>query len=645
MEIGENVKTLNIDIETKSGNEIKYGVRKYVDSFDFEILLFAYSIDGGEVEVVDFTKGIDVPLEVNLALTNPSVTKIAFNASFERTCISRAMGGIPLPAEQWRDTMIWGMELGLPASLEQMAKYLKVPQQKDSEGKRLIRKYCIPKKDGSFCEEYDSEDWELFKSYVAQDVRTEMSIAEELAPYPIADSEWELWSLDQNINDRGVGIDMDLVRAALLLDEETSAVAKEQLKTLTGLDNPNSVMQLKKWLGEQGLQVQSLGKEQVSEILSDAETPNLVREALILRQATSNSSIKKYDMLNNATCRDDRIHGILQFYGATRTGRWAGRLLQVQNLPRGSLKPHELATARDFVKANDMDALDMIWGDVPEVLKSLIRSALIPSDGHEFIVSDFSAIEARVIAWLAGETWVLDTFREGHDIYKATANQMFHLGGVDKVDKAMRQRGKVATLALGYQGGTGALQAMGALKMGIKEDELQGLVNAWRTANPNIVKFWRRVEAAAKRALEFGTKVSLRGTGISFYVRDHFLMIGLPNGRSIAYANATLEDGRIRYEGKSMTSSTFQKLDTYGGKLVENIVQATARDVLAESMLRLEKLGYKIVAHVHDEVILDVPKGVTNIDEINEQMAINPEWTDGLPLAAAGFRSDFYMKD
>ncbi|MDN5467924.1 MAG: DNA polymerase [Lactococcus raffinolactis] len=639
------MKTLNIDIETKSGNEIKYGVRKYVDSFDFEILLFAYSIDGGEVEVVDFTKGIDVPLEVNLALTDPSVTKIAFNASFERTCISRAMGGRPLPAEQWRDTMIWGMELGLPASLEQMAKYLKVPQQKDTEGKRLIRKYCIPKKDGSFCEEYDSDDWQLFKSYVAQDVRTEMSIAEELAPYPIADSEWELWALDQNINDRGVGIDMDLVRAALLLDEETSAVAKEQLKTLTGLDNPNSVMKLKKWLGEQGLQVQSLGKEQVTEILSDAETPNLVREALLLRQATSNASIKKYDMLNNATCRDDRIHGILQFYGATRTGRWAGRLLQVQNLPRGSLKPHELATARDFVKANDMDALDMIWGDVPEVLKSLIRSALIPSDGHEFIVSDFSAIEARVIAWLAGETWVLDTFREGHDIYKATANQMFHLGGVDKVDKAMRQRGKVATLALGYQGGTGALQAMGALKMGIKEDELQGLVNAWRKANPNIVKFWRRVEAAAKRALEFGTKVSLRGTGISFYVRDTFLMIGLPNGRSIAYANATLEDGRIRYEGKSMTSSTFQKLDTYGGKLVENIVQATARDVLAESMLRLEKLGYKIVAHVHDEVIIDVPKGITNIDEINEQMAINPEWTEGLPLAAAGFRSDFYMKD
>ena len=638
------MKTLNIDIETKSGNEIKYGVRKYVDSFDFEILLFAYSIDGGEVEVVDFTKGVDVPLEVNLALTDPSVTKIAFNASFERTCISRAMGR-PLPAEQWRDTMIWGMELGLPASLAQMAKYLKVPQQKDTEGKRLIRKYCIPKKDGSFCEEYDSDDWQLFKSYVAQDVRTEMSIAEELAPYPIADSEWELWALDQNINDRGVGIDMDLVRAALLLDEETSAVAKEQLKTLTGLDNPNSVMQLKKWLGEQRLQVQSLGKEQVTEILSDAETPNPVREALLLRQATSNSSIKKYDMLNNATCQDDRIHGILQFYGATRTGRWAGRLLQVQNLPRGSLKPHELATARDFVKSNDMEALDMIWGGVPEVLKSLIRSALIPSDGHEFIVSDFSAIEARVIAWLAGETWVLDTFREGHDIYKATANQMFHLGGVDKVDKAMRQRGKVATLALGYQGGTGALQAMGALKMGIKEDELQGLVNAWRTANPNIVKFWRRVEAAAKRALEFGTKVSLRGTGISFYVRDTFLMIGLPNGRSIAYANATLEDGRIRYEGKSMTSSTFQKLDTYGGKLVENIVQATARDVLAESMLRLEKLGYKIVAHVHDEVIIDVPKGITNIDEINEQMAINPEWTEGLPLAAAGFRSDFYMKD
>lgn len=638
------MKTLNIDIETRSGNEIKYGVRKYVDSPDFGILLFAYSIDGGETEVVDFTKGDDVPLEVNLALTNPDVSKIAFNAAFERTCISRAMGR-PLPPEACRDTMVWGMELGLPASLAQMAKYLKVPQQKDTEGKRLIRKYCIPRKDGTFCEEYEGEDWELFKSYVKQDVRTEMSIADELSDYPIADSEWELWAIDQNINDRGIGVDMDLVRAALSIDVETSAAAKEELKVLTGLDNPNSVMQLKKWLAEQGLAVQSLGKEQVADIIADAETPELVRQALLLRQATSNSSIKKYDMLNNATCRDERIHGILQFYGASRTGRWAGRLLQVQNLPRGSLKPVELAAARDFVKENDLEALDILWGDAPEVLKSLIRSALIPSEGHEFIVSDFSAIEARVIAWLAGETWVLDTFREGHDIYKATANQMFNLGGVDKVDKSMRQRGKVATLALGYQGGTGALQAMGALKMGIKEDELQGLVNAWRKANPNIVKFWRRVEAAAKRALEFGTKLSLRGTGIIFYVRDHFLMIGLPNGRSIAYANATLEDGRIRYEGKSMTSATFQKLDTYGGKLVENIVQATARDVLGESMIRLEKLGYKIVAHVHDEVILDVPIGVTSIEEINDLMAINPEWTEGLPLEAAGFRSDFYMKD
>ncbi|MDN5467793.1 MAG: DNA polymerase [Lactococcus raffinolactis] len=638
------MKTLNIDIETRSGNEIKYGVRKYVDSPDFGILLFAYSIDGGETEVVDFANGEELPNSVVFAMTDPDVTKIAFNAAFERTCLSIGLNH-DLPPKQWRDTMVWGMELGLPASLAQMAKYLKVPQQKDTEGKRLIRKYCIPRKDGTFCEEYEGEDWELFKSYVKQDVRTEMSIADELSDYPIADSEWELWAIDQNINDRGIGVDMDLVRAALSIDVETSAAAKEELKALTGLDNPNSVMQLKKWLAEQGLAVQSLGKEQVADIIADAETPELVRQALLLRQATSNSSIKKYDMLNNATCRDERIHGILQFYGASRTGRWAGRLLQVQNLPRGSLKPVELAAARDFVKENDLEALDILWGDAPEVLKSLIRSALIPSEGHEFIVSDFSAIEARVIAWLAGETWVLDTFREGHDIYKATANQMFNLGGVDKVDKSMRQRGKVATLALGYQGGSGALQAMGALKMGIKEDELQGLVNAWRKANPNIVKFWRRVEAAAKRALEFGTKVSLRGTGISFYVRDHFLMIGLPNGRSIAYANATLEDGRIRYEGKSMTSTTFQKLDTYGGKLVENIVQATARDVLGESMIRLEKLGYKIVAHVHDEVILDVPIGVTSIEEINDLMAINPEWTEGLPLEAAGFRSDFYMKD
>lgn len=638
------MKTLNIDIETRSSIAIKFGVRKYADSKDFKILLFAYSVDHGEIEVVDFANGEQLPAEISRALTNPSVKKSAFNAAFERTCIAKSRSEA-MPPEQWRDTMIWGMELGLPASLEQMAKYLKVPQQKDTEGKRLIRKFCIPKKDGTFCEDFDSEDWELFKSYVKQDVRTELSIADELEAYPIAESEWELWALDQRINDRGIGVDMDLVHAALSLDEETSVLAKEKLQELTGLDNPNSVMQLKKWLAAQGLEVASLGKEQVTEILEDSQAPQIVREALLLRQATSNASIKKYDMLDNATCSDERIHGILQFYGASRTGRWAGRLLQVQNLPRGSLKPYELADARDFVKNKDIEALDIIWGDVPNVLKSLIRSSLIPSEGNEFIVSDFSAIEARVIAWLAGEEWVLDTFRDGHDIYKATANQMFNLGGVDKVDKSMRQRGKVATLALGYQGGTGALKAMGALKMGIEEEELQGLVNAWRKANPNIVRFWKRVEAAAKRALEFGTKVSLRGTGISFYVQDHFLMIELPNGRSIAYTNARLEEGRIRYEGKSMASSTFQTLDTYGGKLVENIVQATARDVLGESMIRLEKLGYKIVAHVHDEVILDVPKGASNIDEINKLMAINPEWTEGLPLEAAGFRSDFYMKD
>lgn len=638
------MKTLNIDIETRSSIAIKFGVRKYADSKDFKILLFAYSVDRGEIEVVDFANGEHLPDEISNALVDSNVKKSAFNAAFERTCIAKSIS-TAMPPEQWRDTMIWGMELGLPASLEQMAKYLKVPQQKDSEGKRLIRKFCIPRKDGTFCEDFDSEDWKLFKSYVKQDVRTELSIADELEAYPIAESEWELWALDQRINDRGIGVDMDLVHAALSLDEETSVLAKEKLQELTGLDNPNSVMQLKKWLAGQGLEVASLGKEQVTEILEDSQTPQIVREALLLRQATSNASIKKYDMLDNATCSDERIHGILQFYGASRTGRWAGRLLQVQNLPRGSLKPYELADARDFVKNKDIEALDMIWGDVPNVLKSLIRSSLIPSEGNEFIVSDFSAIEARVIAWLAGEEWVLETFRTGHDIYKATANQMFNLGGVDKVDKSMRQRGKVATLALGYQGGTGALKAMGALKMGIEEDELQGLVNAWRKANPNIVQFWKRVEAAAKRALEFGTRVGLRDTGISFYVQDHFLMIELPNGRSIAYTNARLEEGRIRYEGKSMASSTFQTLDTYGGKLVENIVQATARDVLGESMIRLEKLGYKIVAHVHDEVILDVPKGASNIDEINKLMAINPEWTEGLPLAAAGFRSDFYMKD
>lgn len=644
------MKTLNIDIETRSDQDIKYGVYKYVDSPKFKILLFAYSIDRGPVEIIDIENGESFPGSFLKALEDSTI-KIAFNANFERTCLAKHFNR-EMPPEQWRCTMIHGMELGLPASLGEMAKFLKIEQQKDTEGKRLIRKFCVPKKDGTF-EKCQGTDWELFKSYCKQDVRTEMDIGDTLSKYPIAESEWKLWALDQRINDRGIRVDMKLVKAAIQINDEDSAAAKEKLSALTELENPNSVMQIKNWLAKHGLIMPTLGAEAVKETLARKDIDPKAKQALELRQRLSGSAVKKYDMLANATTRSGRIHGILQFYGASRTGRWAGRLLQVQNLPRGSLKPAELDNARYFVKENDEEALEMIYGDIPEVLKSLIRTALIPSEENEFIVSDFSAIEARVIAWLAGEEWVLDTFRSGHDIYKATANQMFNLGGVDKVDKPMRQRGKVATLALGYQGGAGALKAMGALKMGIQEHELQGIVDAWRRANPSIVRLWRNVENAAKTALEYGAPATVPGTTIKFYPEGSFLFAQLPNGRRIAYAMARLEDGRIKYEGKDQTKATFTTLDTYGGKLTENIVQATARDVLGEAMIRLEKMGLKIVAHVHDEVIID-GREVANwqgditqysIDNLNSIMSINPVWTEGLPLNAAGFVSKFYMKD
>lgn len=636
------MKTLNIDIETRSDIDIKYGVYKYVDSPKFKILLFAYSIDHGPVEIIDLENGESFPGILWKALEDQTV-KIAFNASFERTCLAKHFNQ-DMPPEQWRDTMVHGMELGLPASLEQMAKFLKLDQQKDTEGKRLIRKFCVPKKDGTF-NKCEGDDWELFKEYCRQDVRTEMDIADTLSKYPIAESEWDMWALDQRINDRGVGVDLDLVNAAIRLNGEDTAEGKERLRKLTGLENPSSVMQLKNWLAKHGLTMPTLGAEAVRDAIARKDINPEAKQALELRQRLSGSAVKKYDMLANATTSGGHIHGILQFYGASRTGRWAGRLLQVQNLPRGSLKPSDLDNARYFVKQDDADALEMVYGEVPEVLKSLIRTTLIPSPDHKLIVSDFSAIEARVIAWLAGEEWVLDTFRNGHDIYKATANQMFNLGGVDKVDKSMRQRGKVATLALGYQGGVGALKAMGAIKMGINENELQGLVTAWRKANPRIVKLWSNVESAATTALEYGAPARVPGTAIKFYPEGSFLFAELPSGRRIAYAMARLEGGRIKYEGKDQTKATFTTLDTYGGKLTENLVQATARDVLGEAMLRLEELGFKIVAHVHDEAIIDVPNGTTTVEDINEIMSINPKWTEGLPLAAAGFESEFYMKD
>lgn len=645
------MKTLNIDIETYSDEDLtKVGVYRYCDSPNFKILLFAYSIDGGAVKCLDLTKQ-ELPQDLRGAIQDPSVLKIAFNAQFERVCLSDYLGE-KLDPDQWQCTKIQAAELGLPASLGQCAKYLGIDEQKDTRGKRLINYFSKPNKKGERNQPEDApEDWQTFIDYCVQDVVTEMAIADALAPFPVKESEWQLYSLDQRMNDLGVKVDQELADGAIAIMERINDRNMTQLKEVTGLDNPNSQKQLKEWLGAKGVIVDSLLKANVQTLAKDENTPEDVREALKLRLKLSNSSTKKYLTIERATTTDGRIHGILQFYGANRTGRWAGRLLQVQNLPRNYLK--ELDEARYFVRHEDEEALEIIFGDVPDVIKQLIRTSLIPKDGYTFYISDFSAIEARVIAWFAGEKWVLDTFRTHGKIYEATAAQMFNLGPVesynwkDTAGKAMRQRGKVATLALGYQGGTGALEAMGALKMGIPEEDLQGLVTAWRKANPKIVRFWRNIENAAKKSLRTGGTVRAQ-QGLEFSTQNGFLFIKLPSGRKLAYAKARLEDGaygeKIVYEGQG-DKVAFSKLDTYGGKLVENIVQATARDVLGEAMLRIEKAGLDIVFHVHDEVIIEAPTGSTNIPDLNKLLTQAPEWAPDLPLNAEGFEASYYQKD
>lgn len=647
-----------MDIETYSDEDLtKVGVYKYADSPHFEILLFAYSIDGGPVECLDLTTQ-KLPDDLKDAIQNPDVLKIAFNAQFERVCLSKYLGLTYLDASQWHCTMVHANELGLPASLGQCAKYLGIEQQKDTRGTQLINFFSKPCKPTKANEqrtrnlpEHDSEKWETFIEYCVQDVVVEMAIADKLNQFPVPESEWELYTLDQQINDRGAEIDHKLASSAIEIMADITESGMKQLSELTGLDNPNSLKQMKEWLAEQGTPFESLGKEIIQTALNEGDLPGIVQRVLTLRLSLSNSSIKKYLMMDSARCSDGRIHGILQFYGANRTGRWAGRLLQVQNLPRNYL--NEIECARSLVKAKDTELIDAMYDSIPDTLKQLIRTGLVAKKGHRFIVSDFSAIEARVIAWYAGQEWVLEVFRTHGKIYEATAAQMFGLGPVEDYDwksaegKDMRQRGKVATLALGYQGGPGALIAMGATANGIPEEELPSIVTKWRKANHKIVTFWYDTQKAVIDCIEKGG-VRKGPKGLRFYKKGGFLFIQLPSGRNLAYAKAHLEEGTygpaVFYEGQG-DKVAFTKQQTYGGKLVENIVQATARDILAEAMIRLDKEGYPIVFHVHDEAVAEVKKDIHSIEEMNECMSVVPSWAEGLPLSAAGFETDFYMKD
>lgn len=652
------MKTLNIDIETYSDEDLtKVGVYKYCDSPNFEILLFAYSIDGSPVECVDLTID-EIPTDVLQGLLDKDVLKIAFNAQFERVCLSKHLGVEFLDASQWHCTMVHANQLGLPASLGQCAKYLNIQQQKDTRGTQLINyfsKPCKPTKANGMrtrnLPEHDPEKWQTFIDYCIQDVVVEKAIADKLSRFPVKESEWKLYTLDQEINDRGAEIDHELAEAAISMMEDLTEENMTKLKGITGLENPNSLKQFKKWLAEQGTPFESLSRDLVEKAIELGNLPEIVERALNVRLNLSNSSTKKYLMMNGARCSNGRIHGILQFYGANRTGRWAGRLLQVQNLPRNYLD--DIGFARELVKKKDAEMINLFYDGVPDTLKQLIRTGLVAKKGHRFIISDFSAIEARVIAWYAKQDWVLDVFRSHGKIYEATAAQMFHLGEVNDYDwksdegKAMRQRGKIAQLALGYQGGVGALKAMGALDNGIEEEELQDIVDRWRSANKKIVQFWYNIQRAVIECLDKGG-VKKGPKGLKFFKKGGFLFIQLPSGRKLAYAKAHLAEGKfgpaVFYEGQG-DKVAFTKQQTYGGKLVENIVQATARDILAEALMRLDREGYPIVFHVHDEAVAEVLDGQKSIEDMNKVMSIVPDWATDLPLAAEGFETTYYMKD
>ena len=643
------MKKLSIDLETYSSVDLgKSGVYKYAESEDFEILLFAYSINDGEVKVIDLANGEIIPEEILSALSDENVEKWAFNANFERVCLSRFLGK-RLKPQGWYCTMIWSAYLGLPLSLEKVGEVLKLDKQKMNEGKALIRYFstpCKPTKTNGMrirnLSHHDLEKWSTFKEYNQRDVETEMAIKKKLSAFPMSHSEWENYWIDQNINDRGILIDEVLVDSAIKFDGILREENMDRAIELTGLENPNSPLQLKEWLNKKGLEIDSLAKKDVESALKNTEGD--IKEVLELRQELSKSSVRKYDAMKNVKGKDNRARGLIQFYGANRTGRYSGRLIQVQNLRRNNLKDLELA--RSLVKNRDFETMEILYESPSDILSQLIRTAFIAKEGTRFIISDFSAIEARVLAWLAGEQWVLDAFKNGEDIYCRTASRMFGIP-VEKhgVNGHLRQKGKIATLACGYQGALGALKAMGGIEMGLSEDELQSIVDSWREANPNIVSLWWDIDSVVKRVVKTRTKEKYKSLVISY--EKGILFIELPSKRKLAYPKAKIGMNRfggesIVYEG-TVVGNKWDKIESYGGKFVENIVQAIARDILAEAMMRLEKKGFNIVMHIHDEVVIESDS--SSVEEINEIMSIVPIWAPGLILDADGFESEFYKKD
>ena len=644
------MKNLSIDIETFSSNDLfKCGVYKYVEAHDFEILLFGYSVDGGEVKVLDLANGDVLPSEIKKALLDDGVIKSAFNAQFERICLSRYLG-ISLKPDSWKCTMVWSAYLGLPLSLVGAGAVLGLEKQKLEGGKKLINYFSKPCKPSKVnggrtrnLPQHDPEKWAEFKEYNMRDDEAELEIQARLANFPMPDTEWENYFLDQKINDRGIMLDLKFVSQAVALDNQARSELMNTMKRLTKLENPNSVVQLKGWLAEEGFETESLNKASISELLE--ETPNHVSEVLELRQSLAKSSVRKYTTMEEAVCSDSRARGLIQFYGANRTGRFAGRLIQVQNLPRNSLP--DLKQARDLVKSGNYEMVDLLYDSVPMVLSDLIRTSFIPKNAHKFIVADFSAVEARVIAWLAGEDWRNEVFAGHGKIYEASASHMFSvpLEEITK-DSPLRRKGKIAELALGYGGSVGALKAMGALEMGLAEEELKPLVDTWRVANPNITKFWWDVDRAALTAVRSRTTTNTHG--IVFEFRSGMLFVHLLSGRHLSYVKPKIglnKFGRdcVTYEGVGPTKK-WERIPTYGPKLVENIVQALSRDLLCHSMLILTREGYKIVMHIHDEVVIEALKG-SSVDKVCELMSKKPTWAKGLELRADGFESYFYKKD
>lgn len=660
------MKTLSIDIETYSSVELpKCGVYKYAEAQDFDILLFGYSVDGGPVQVVDLASGETIPDEVVAALTDDSVTKWAFNAQFERICLSRWLRdhggfdntGYSIPEDSvgnyldptaWKCTMIWSAYMGLPLSLEGVGTVLGLGKQKLTEGKDLIRYFCQPcaptKAKGGRTRNlpwHAPDKWEAFKRYNIRDVEVEMSIQDKLTRFPVPDAVWEEYHLDQQINDRGVAIDRALVQQAIEMDARSRAELTAAMKALTALENPNSVQQMKQWFSDNGLTIDSLGKKEVMELLKTA--PAELQTVLLLRQQLAKSSIRKYQAMEKAVCADGRARGMFQFYGANRTGRWAGRIIQMQNLPQNHLS--DLAEARALVRSGDFDGVELLYEDVPDTLSQLIRTAFIAKPGYKFIVADFSAIEARVLAWFAGERWRQEVFESGGDIYCASASQMFKVP-VEKhgVNGHLRQKGKIAELALGYGGSVGALKAMGALDMGLTEDELQPLVTAWRNSNPNIVKFWWEIDRAAMNAVKYHMNGEV--DSIQFCYQSGMLFITLPSGRRLSYVKPKLGTNQfgsecITYEGIGSTKKR-ERLETYGPKLVENIVQATARDILCYAMRTLSHCF--ITMHIHDELVIEADPRMS-LEAVCEQMGRTPPWAKGLKLRADGYETPFYKKD